>query len=115
MVGWDSIFGVLVNSVRVKVGFDGVSSIVVGIKRSGGRDVGRGVWIVGSCFEGGGLIGRVFVSGDLVNFVGVMVGFVGLVYFFFGAERGGGRDVGRGDIYYVVMVIPIVYVMVVEG
>jgi len=94
--------------------FVGMASIVVGVKRGGGRGVGWGVWLVGRCLEGGDLIGLDVFSGGLVFFAGVMVGFVGGIGIS-GAKRGGGRGVGHGNIYCVVAIIGIVYVMVIEG
>ena len=76
----------------------------------------------------GGLIGCNVIFGDLVIIVGVMVDFVGLMVGFagvmvgfvgvieiFGANRGGGQGVGCGEIYCIVVIIGIVYVMVIEG
>ena len=120
VVGRDFVFGDLVVSVGVMVVifsamvvFVGVTVIVI-IERDGGWDNGRGEVLVSRCLVGGGVVVRDFRSGDMVFFIGLMLVFVRME-FFFGAERGGGRGVRRGGIYYVVVIILIVDVMVMEG
>ena len=43
------------------------------------------------------------------------MGYVGVIYLSFDAERGGGRGIGGGDIYCVVVIVLIVYVTLIEG
>ena len=93
--------------------FVGVTVIVI-IERGRGYDNEHGKVLVGRCLGDGGVVVWDFRFGDMMFSVGLMVVFVG-VKFFFGVERGGGRGVRCGDIYFIVVIISIVYVMGMEG
>ena len=125
MAGRDSVFGDLVISVGVMVGYVGVIYFIFGTERGGTQGVRRDEVLVGRCLEGGGVVVRDFRFGHLVFFIGlmvvileamvgfvrVMVGCVGVIEIF-GAKRGGERGVRRCGIYYVFVIIEIVYVVV---